>query len=137
MCTNNTFNDDHFTWMFVMVRRITIIRTASSNLSIMTKTIHIAIILSFLPLPLLAKNTFVLSFQSSEIWSKDEWAEYVEKIPIITEFTSCHWEKLSYFAAGINFVWSYCHESSKTDSKLKCVQAYHKGNPSFLSLIHI
>ena len=51
-----------------------------------------------------AQNTFKVEFQSSGDWSKDEWLEHEGKIPQLSEFTACHWEKIIYFSQDINTI---------------------------------
>ena len=63
------------------------------------------------------EKSFVVSFQSSGKWAKDEWIEYKDPIPSFNEFTACHWEKINYFSSQINTVWSYCLYLTKEDTK--------------------
>ena len=56
----------------------------------------------------LKAKSFKVQFQKSGYWSADEWLEYDGKIPQLREFTSCHWEKLRYFARKVSQIWSYC-----------------------------
>ena len=43
-------------------------------------------------------RSFVVSFQNSGGWSTEEWVEINKPIPLLKEFTACHWEKLQYFS---------------------------------------
>ena len=72
-----------------------------------------------------SENSFIASFQSSGEWLKDEWIEYNHEIPLLTEFTACHWEKVQYFSEQINTVWAYCMFVTKDDSKMRCVEVYY------------
>lgn len=72
-----------------------------------------------------AEKTFIASFQTSGEWSENEWIEYNRTIPSLAEFTACHWEKVQYFSAQINTVWSYCVYATKDDLKLRCVEVYY------------
>ena len=78
-------------------------------------------------------GTFILSFQSNGSLSTDEWAQYLDNIPPMKEFTSCWWENLRYFATDYTAVWGYCQQKSKTDELIKCTQFYHRGNPLTLN----
>ena len=75
-----------------------------------------------------ATSTFVVSFQSSEGWSTDEWVEYDVKIPRLKEFTSCHWERLRYFSSDIMTVWTYCIADKINHANIKCTQLYYSGD---------
>ena len=77
--------------------------------------------------------SFIISFQSRNNLSTDEWAEYLDEIPSMNEFTSCWWEKLRFFATDLSAVWGYCKQKSKTDQGIKCTQFYHRGIKSTLN----
>ena len=85
---------------------------------------NIALLLPFV----LMQKSFRVDFQSSGIWSKDETLIFNGKIPTLKEFTSCHWEKNTYFAKDITNVWSYCFSESIGEQNKKCVQLHHEGN---------
>ena len=70
---------------------------------------------------LIAKSdaTFIVEFHSSGLWSKDETVEYQGKIPVLNDFTSCHWQKDNYFASDSSTIWSYCFLELKTDQNWK------------------
>jgi hypothetical protein len=83
--------------------------------------------------------SFIPSFQSSENWSKNEYIEFVDNIPELKEFTSCHWEKTLSFSKSLNNVWSYCQFLSESDLELRCVNVYYNypttdGKVSFRTL---
>ena len=80
-------------------------------------------------------STFIASFQPSGQWSSTEWIEYKGKIPALTQFTACHWEKLPFHSVEINTVWSYCHYMTKTDSRLKCVELYERPGSQLTSSV--
>ena len=86
------------------------------------------ILLCVLAQPNAGTKSFIASFQSSGKWSKDEWLEYTGKFPPLVEFTVCHWEKVQYFSTGINTVWAYCLFATKNESRMKCVEVFHRGN---------
>ena len=44
-------------------------------------------------------QSFVVSFQDSGGWSTKEWVEFDKAIPLLTEFTACHWERIRYFSS--------------------------------------
>ena len=67
------------------------------------------------------EKTFSISLQSNEILTTDEWALYNDRIPKLTEFTICHWDKIRYFSRDINTLWTYCYIKSKSSS-LYCIQ---------------
>ena len=47
----------------------------------------------------MAKQSFIVSFQSDGSWSTDHWIRYDKDILNVTnDFTICHWEKTRYFA---------------------------------------
>ena len=72
---------------------------------------------------------FIVSFQSKGELSTNEWAKYTGKIPPMKEFTSCHWEKIRYFASDYTAVWGYCQKASKEGQGIDCTQFYHRGDP--------
>ena len=80
-----------------------------------------------------SRGTFIVSFQSNGRLSTEEWVEYKEKLPIMREFTACHWERLMYFATDYTAVWGYCKQSFKNDTSIKCTQFYHRGDPSTMN----
>ena len=63
--------------------------------------------------------TFIIEFHSSGLWSKDEVVEYLGKISVLNDFTSCHWQKDNYFASDSSPIWSYCFLELKTDQNWK------------------
>ena len=68
-------------------------------------------------------ENFVLSLQSSGgVVSVEEWAEYLEKIPTLDEFTICHWEYLRHFSEDSMSPWSYCVLKTKDANKIRCTQ---------------
>ena len=75
-----------------------------------------------------ASTSFEMIFHKSSHWSDNEFAEFEGPIQNLTEFTSCHWEKLSYFAARSSTIWSYCYYDENERSRLKCVQLYSLGD---------
>ena len=76
----------------------------------------------------LTETTFMVTLQSSGEWSKNEWIKYEGKIPQLREFTTCHWQKVMYFALDETEIWSYCFRKLQSESTLKCVQLYYHGN---------
>ena len=76
----------------------------------------------------LSSPSFEMGFQASGIWSSNEWAEFVGPIPALNEFTSCHWEKLAYFATKSSHVWSYCYQNENKRNDMKCIQLYSTGD---------
>jgi len=68
---------------------------------------------------------FIASFQSSGKWSENEYLEFVDNIPELKEFTSCHWERTLTFSKKLNNVWSYCQYLSESDVELRCVNIYY------------
>ena len=86
-----------------------------------------------LVVPKYSSGTFIVSFQSNGTLSTKEWVEYKDKLPIMREFTACHWERLMYFATDYTAVWGYCKQSSKNDTSIKCTQFYHRGDPSTMN----
>ena len=89
--------------------------------------IRIAHISLFFPFVFMNKS-FILDFQSSGVWSKDEFAKFNGKIPTLKEFTSCHWERDTYFAISSTNIWSYCYHEINGENNMKCVQLYYQGN---------
>ena len=75
-----------------------------------------------------AATSFEMVFQSSPYWNENDVAEFKGPFPTLSEFTSCHWEKLSYFAARSSTIWSYCYYDENERSRLKCVQLYSLGD---------
>ena len=71
-------------------------------------------------------GSFILSFQSNGKLSTDEWAEYLEHVPEMREFTSCWWENLRYFSTDYTAVWGLCKQKTKRDQLIKCTQLYHR-----------
>ena len=76
----------------------------------------------------LSKSTFVISFQNSGVLSTDEWVEITQNIPVLKEFTACHWEKIRYFSSQIMSVWSYCIADRMNKNDINCTQIYSAGN---------
>ena len=75
-------------------------------------------------------GTFIATFQSSGKWSPDEYLEYTDNIPILKEFTACHWERTKTISEKINSVWAYCQHFSANDWYLRCIQFFsHYPNP--------
>ena len=89
--------------------------------------IRIAHISLFFPFVLMNKS-FVVEFQSSGVWSKDEFVTFNGKIPTLKEFTSCHWERDTYFAISSTNIWSYCYHEKNGENSMKCAQLYYQGN---------
>ena len=75
-------------------------------------------------------ESFEVRFQSSGNWSPDEWVEFDSPIPQLKEFTSCHWEKLSYISTSSSHIWSYCRVPPKDKHELNCILLYSKGDPA-------
>ena len=75
-----------------------------------------------------AAASFEMVFQNSSHWSKNALAEFKAPIPTLNEFTSCHWEKVSYFAARSSTIWSYCYHKKTDKPKLNCIQFYSMGD---------
>jgi len=73
-------------------------------------------------------RSFVVSFQNSGGWSTEEWVEFDKPIPVLKEFTACHWEKTKYFSSDIMNVWAYCIANKAKKSSMHCVQLYTTGN---------
>ena len=70
-------------------------------------------------------STFIAAFQTSGHWSKNEYLEYKNNIPELTEFTSCHWERASFFSERSNEIWTYCQYKSVNETNLRCVSIYY------------
>ena len=77
-----------------------------------------------------AKKTFKVAFQTSGVWSSKDWVEYKGNIPVLEQFTACHWEKLQYFAFYSNSIWSYCTIRNRIDKNMNCMQLFSKGRSS-------
>ena len=75
-----------------------------------------------------AATSFEMVFQNSPHSFKNDFAEFKGPIPNLTEFTSCHWEKLSYLAARSNTIWSYCYHERVDRPSLNCIQLYSMGD---------
>ena len=75
-------------------------------------------------------TSFEILFQSSPQWSANEMVEYKGTIPTLTEFSSCHWEKLTHFAARSSAIWSYCYHGNEKKVTMSCLQLYSMGDPS-------
>ena len=76
-------------------------------------------------------ENFEVVFQKDGGWSTDEWMEYKnekQKIPFLNEFTTCYWDRLRYFSADYVSVWQYCGVDSISNKKMRCTQAYYRGN---------
>ena len=85
-----------------------------------------------------AATSFEMIFQNSPHSFKNDFAEFKGPIPNLTEFTSCHWEKLSYLAARSNTIWSYCHHERVDRPSLNCIQLYSMGDLAsyYKNIIH-
>ena len=75
-----------------------------------------------------ASTSFEMIFHKYSHWSDNEFAEFKGPVKTLTEFTSCHWEKLSYFAARSSTIWSYCYYDEEERMRLKCIQLYSIGD---------
>ena len=75
-------------------------------------------------------STFMVSFQNSGGWSTNEWVEYDQDIPVLEEFTACHWERIRYFSSDIMNVWAYCIADRVQTLDINCTQLYSSGNGS-------
>ena len=64
--------------------------------------------------------SFVVSFQNSGGWSTDEWVEFTKPIPLLKEFTACHWERIRYFSSDLMAIWSYCVASKVQKHDMNC-----------------
>ena len=78
----------------------------------------------------LSTPTFVISFQNSDVWSTKEWVEMNQNIPVLNEFTACHWERIRYFSTDMMTIWSYCIADRTNRNAINCTQAYSFGNSS-------
>ena len=77
----------------------------------------------------IAKHSFIASFQSDGSWSTDHWMKYDRKISNVqNEFTLCHWEKIRYFSPSINTIWTYCYITVESDGELHCWTLYQSIN---------
>ena len=82
------------------------------------------------PFEVLATKSFILSFQESGGWSTEEWAKYKGKLPLMKEFTSCHWEKIRFFSADVMTVWSYCTAQNDSGINMTCTNLEVRSNPA-------
>ena len=46
----------------------------------------------------------------------NQWMEYLDDIPMIKDFTACHWMNTKYFSKELMPVWSYCMIKDETES---------------------
>ena len=69
--------------------------------------------------------SFIVSFQSSETISVEEWAEYIGNMPQLNDITVCHWNKVNYFSDDVSTLWSYCTQKTSND-KMRCIQMEYK-----------
>ena len=70
----------------------------------------------------LAKATFYVSFENSDD-SINEWVEFKDPMPDLSEFSICHWDKPKSFNDNLNSIWSYCF-SSKYGEGIDCMQLW-------------
>ena len=77
-----------------------------------------------------AATSFEMVFQSSPYWNENDVAEFRGPFPTLSEFTSCHWEKVSYFAAHASTIWAYCYHHGNDVTRLNCIQLYWGGDIS-------
>ena len=73
-------------------------------------------------------SSFFLSFQRSRNVTTNEWAEYKGDMPVLKEFSVCHWDRVKYFNDQINTIWSYCFKTKQIEL-IDCFQLH-------ISLIH-
>ena len=52
-----------------------------------------------------SESSFMISFQTSDKDTTEEWAEYKEKMPSLKEFTICTWFKMQYFTEDRSCLW--------------------------------
>ena len=72
----------------------------------------------------LSSPSFVVSFQNSGGWSTEEWIEFDKPIPILKEFTACHWERIRFFTSDMITVWSYCIARNDQQNDINCTQLH-------------
>ena len=84
-------------------------------------------VLVFIRLIEAGKESFIVTFQKG-ITNIDrnvdnQWMEYTDDIPMIQDFTACHWMNTKYFSKELMPVWSYCmiKDESKTNDTV-CLQ---------------
>ena len=73
-------------------------------------------------------QSFVVSFQNSGTWSTEEWVEFDKPIPLLKDFTACHWEKIKYFSSDTMNVWAYCIARKNQTDRINCTQLYSSEN---------
>ena len=102
------------------------------------KRLTLVIILLWYLKCVLAEESFEITFQSSGKWSANEWVEFRGYIPPLKEFTTCHWEKLSFFGTKSSHIWSYCFVQSRNETGISCVQLYSQGDvkSSFRNIVY-
>ena len=72
-----------------------------------------------------SKDFFVTTFQDGikniDIHDDQQWMEYTNEIPDITDFTACHWMNIRYFSKELMPIWSYCM-IGYNNNDTECVQ---------------
>ena len=87
---------------------------------------HILVLYFCLLNPVFGKQGFVTSFQpeieGSFSAATDAWIMFPKPIPLVKEFTICHWINIKFFNTDIAAcLWSYC-TIEKIGDKMKCLQ---------------
>ena len=69
----------------------------------------------------------VLRFQTAiqGSYSTTEWAELKAPLPFLTEFTVCHWEKLSFFSVRDSCQWAACYKVVDDPVDHHCTQFWY------------
>ena len=69
----------------------------------------------------------ILQFQigTGGSYSTDEWVEFKGKIPHMTSFTACHWEKLRFFNVRETCHWAFCYKNTNATSDIHCTQFWY------------
>ena len=73
----------------------------------------------------------VMKFQidSGGSYSTEEWAAFKGKIPFMSSFTACHWEKLRFFNVRESCHWAYCYKNTNASTDYHCTQFWYNRDP--------
>ena len=69
----------------------------------------------------------ILRFQfgSNGQYSTEEWAEFKGKMPHLSAFTVCHWERLEFFSVRDSCPWAACYKVVNEEADHHCTQFWY------------
>ena len=89
--------------------------------------LKICTVICILGLISIANLSKMLRFQSGSNgkYSTEEWAEFKGKIPHLSAFTVCHWERLAFFSVRDTCQWAACYKLTDAEADHHCTQFWY------------